>query len=142
MEIEMRQTSQKLSKMKVHLAIDRPATQIDFVLSDGSTHSLFCTAADLSVLIAEMGAARARMVAGTTVPSLRGVRVPPVYNPHWLVQHEPLTDGSAVFFQHPAFGPLAFIIPRHEVHELATALASHADVQMTTPLPNLKRVIN
>jgi hypothetical protein len=138
----MRQTPQKLSMMKVHLATDRPATKIDFVMSDGSTHSLFCTAEDLSVLIAEMGAARAKMLAGTTVPTLRGIRVPPVYNPHWLVQHEPLTDGSAVFFQHPAFGPVAFIIPRREVHELATALVSHADVQMTNNLPDLKRVLN
>jgi len=97
----MRQTPQKLSKMNVHLAIDQPATKFDFVMSDGSTHSMFCTAADLSALIAAMGAARARMVAGTTVPSLRGVRVLPVYNPHWLVQHEPLTDGSAVFFPAP-----------------------------------------
>jgi hypothetical protein len=138
----MRQTPQKLSTMKVHFATDRPTTKIDFVMSDGSTHALFCTVEDLSVLIAEMGAARAKMLAGTTVPSLRGIRVPPVYNPHWLVQHEPLTDGSAVFFQHPAFGPLAFIIPRREVHELATALVSHADVQMSNSLPDLKRVIN
>jgi hypothetical protein len=138
----MRQTLQKLSKMNLHLAIDRPTTKIDFVMPDGGTHSLFCTAADLSVMIAAMGAARARMVSGTSVPALRGVRVPPVHNPHWLIQHEPLTDGSTIFLQHPAFGPVAFIIPRHEVHELATALVSHADVQMGNALPELKRVIN
>jgi hypothetical protein len=128
--------------MNVHLAIGRPTTKIDFVMSDGSTHSLFCTAADLSVLIETMGAARAKMAAGTTVPPLRGVRVQPVRNPHWLVQHEPLTDGSTVFFQHPAFGPVAFVIPRREVHDLATALVSHADVRMTHTLADLKRVIN
>jgi hypothetical protein len=138
----MSQTTQKVSKINVHLAIDQPAAKIDFVMSDGRAHALSCTAADLSALITAMGAAHARLVEGTTVPSLRGVRVPPVHNPHWLVQHEPVTDGSTVFLQHPAFGPVAFIIPRREVHELAAALVGHSGVQTIGAPPDQKRVIH
>jgi hypothetical protein len=138
----MRQIKQRISKVKVQFSNEQPSTKIDFVMSDGRAHSLSCTAADLSALTSALGAARARMISGTKVPSLRGVRVSPVYNPHWLVQYEPLTGGSAVFFQHPVFGPVAFIIPRREIHVLTTALASHENVQMPNAPPGVNRVIN
>jgi hypothetical protein len=135
-------TKQKLPTMNVQLVNNQPTTKIDFLMSDGSAHSLVCTAADLSVLTTAMGAARAKMLDGTPVPSLLGVQVAPVHNPHWLVQHEPSTGGTAVFFQHPAFGPVAFVIPRHELQALATALGSHAQAHALNALPHLGRVIN
>jgi hypothetical protein len=138
----MRQTKQILSKKNVHLANNEPTTKINFLMSDGTAHSLSCTAADLSALTTAMGAARAKMVDGTEVPSLLGVQVPPVHNPRWMIQLEPLTEGSALFFQHPAFGPVAFIIPRHELQKLAAALVSHANVHGLNALPDVNRVIN
>jgi hypothetical protein len=138
----MRQTKQRRSTVEVRLTDEKPTTKIDFVMSDGSARSLSCTAADLSALTTALGTARARMVSGTVVPSLRGVRVSPVYNPHWLVQHEPSPGGAALFFQHPAFGPVAFIIPGHEIHALTAALASHEDVQIPNAPPGVNQVIN
>lgn len=138
----MRHTKQTLSDVTTHLADDQRTTEIEFIMSDGSAHSLSCTAADLSALTTALGAAHARMVNGTAVPSLNGVQVTAVYDPHWLIQYEPLTGGSALLFQHPAFGPVAFIIPRRDQHVVASTLASHANVRMNDAASDLKRIVH
>jgi hypothetical protein len=138
----MSQTQQRLSQVKVHASRNEPTTKIDLVMADGAAHSLCCTAEDLSALTTALGAAHARMKEGTAVPPLRGVRVTPVYDPHWLVQYEPLTDGSALFFQHPAFGPVAFVIPKRDLQPLSAALLRHANVRDNSGLSDPNRVVN
>ena len=138
----MTQTQQGRPTFNLHLANDRSATQIEFETPDGKVFSLSCTAADLLALITAMGSAHARMVGGSVVPSLLGARVKPVYDPHWLVQYEPLVGGSALFLQHPAFGPVAFVFPRDKLQAVAGALARHGDIQAGDNSPAVNRVIN
>jgi hypothetical protein len=126
----MRETEQKLSDAHVHVhAVDQERRiVIDFEKADGSHYSLSCTEADLSALVIVLGAAHAKIVEGTSTPSLNGARATAVHDPRWLVQYETAIDASSLFFQHPAYGPIAFTVPRRELYAMSKALLVHANI--------------
>jgi len=77
-------------------------------------------------LIQRLGAARAQLVKGKKTPDLKGASVKAVRTAKWLTQPDLKSGGSLIAFQHPEFGPIAFVIPQVQVKKLIRLLSNQA----------------
>ena len=64
------------------------------------------------------------MVEGSQKLPLDGKTVETVIEPPWYVQVASI-DGSLLAFDHPAYGPLAFALPREDVVRIVRILSEH-----------------
>ncbi|KLK90640.1 hypothetical protein AA309_24570 [Microvirga vignae] len=80
----------------------------------------------LTRLITLLGRARSRMLEGTPKQSLHGKAVETVIDPPWYIKSADI-DGSLLAFDHPFFGPVAFVIPRDDVAKIVQGLSSHLE---------------
>jgi hypothetical protein len=78
----------------------------------------------LTKLINLLGQARKQMLDGQRLEPLDGKRVETITNPMWYIQVAQI-DGSLLAFNHPAYGPIAFAIPREEVTNIVGILTNH-----------------
>ena len=78
----------------------------------------------LTKVINLLGQARAQMLEGQRIEPLDGKRVEIVNNPMWYIQVAKI-DGSLLAFDHPAYGPIAFEIPRDDVAKIVDLLTNH-----------------
>lgn len=79
----------------------------------------------LTTLIQTLGQVRTAMVANHPVPPMDGASIAPVFVTQWAVQPEALTEGSIIAFQHPAFGPVGFVLPPADAERVVRALGAH-----------------
>ena len=79
----------------------------------------------LTTLIQTLGQVRTAMVASRPVPPMDGASINPVFVTQWAVQPEALTEGSVIAFQHPAFGPVGFVLPPADAERVVRALGAH-----------------
>lgn len=91
-----------------------------------STHATLDLSLDhLTRLIYALGQARTAMVANRPVPTMDGAAITPVFVTQWAVQPEALTEGSIIAFQHPAYGPVGFVLPPADAERVVRALGTH-----------------
>jgi len=81
--------------------------------------------AQITTLIQHLGAARSRLVANEPVPPITGAAITPVFATQWAVQPEALTEGSVIAFQHPAYGPVGFVLQAADAERVIRALTNH-----------------
>ncbi len=113
------------ARMKVSLSADLLEASLELLPASGLQGEIKLTLEQIGTLIARLGQARATMVAKLPPPPLEGVPLNPVFGTRWAVQPEALTEGSVVAFQHPAYGPVAFVLPPPEVEKIVRTLTTH-----------------
>ena len=112
-------------RMSVSLNAEGTHARLNLLPASGLEGSIELNLDQLTSLMNVLGAARVRLLAGQPQPSLESVEIKAIVDPRWRVQPEALTEGSMLAFQHPAFGPLGFVLPAPEVERLVRALSSH-----------------
>ncbi len=111
--------------MRVSLSDDRAEATLEMLPASGMTGQITLTLEQITTLIARLGQARATMIGKVSPPPLEGVPLNPVFGTRWAVQPEALTEGSILAFQHPAYGPVAFVLPPTDVEKVVRTLTSH-----------------
>ena len=115
-------------RTEIRISDDRSTVSITFFQARSGSANLRLNLDDLTGLIAALGSARQVMAAGRSMPSLEGQQVQAVFKPQWYIQPEPLSEGSTISFYHPAFGPVAFVVPREHVEAMVRLLTGHLGI--------------
>ncbi len=117
--------SRRSARMQVTVSDDRQQATLALLPESGLEGELSLTLDQISQLIASLGQARAAMLDKRPVPSMEGASFTPIYKTQWAVQPEALTEGSIIAFQHPAFGPVGFVLPPNDIEKVVRALTVH-----------------
>lgn len=113
------------ARMRVTVADDRSQATLELLPASGMDGSVPLTLDQLTQLIASLGQARAAMLDARPVPPMENAVFSPVFKTRWMVQPEALTEGSVIAFQHPAFGPVGFVLPPTDTEKVVRALTVH-----------------
>jgi hypothetical protein len=124
--------SEATRRAAIRVSDDKKGVAIEFLPHSGVAGTLNLDVNGLSHLIATLGTARQVMVAGNAIPPLEGQKIQVVFNAQWYVQPEPLSEGSVLGFYHPGFGPVGFVVPRHQVAEMVRLLTAHLGISRST----------
>lgn len=108
------------------------------LLSAGSSvGSVSFTLEQLTSAIRGLGRARKHMTCDQPRPPIEGQHVPAVSDISWYVGPELSLGGAALVFDHPCFGPLAFIIPPDQVAQTTRALTLQSQMaSLASTVPN------
>jgi hypothetical protein len=91
----------------------------------------------MTALINGLGDVRANMAAGKPLVPFGGQQINAVFNTQWFVQPDPLSGGSFLFFDHPAYGKVGFAVPREQVAEMVRLLTAQLGLPpSTSEVPN------
>ncbi|MBQ0822218.1 hypothetical protein KBI52_18670 [Microvirga sp. HBU67558] len=112
------------ARISVRVADNRQSVTVEMGPVEGLSARITLGLEQLTQVISSLGQARTQMVDGQRVEPLEGTKVQTIANPKWYIQVAPI-DGSLLAFSHPAFGPIAFAIPREEVAQIVGVLTSH-----------------
>ncbi len=112
-------------RLGVQVSPDGAQATLTLPLPDGGKLDLQLPLDHLTQLIHALGTARAAMMARHPVPPMDGASIEPVFVTTWAVQPEALTEGSVIAFQHPAYGPVGFVLPPADAERVVRALGSH-----------------
>lgn len=112
-------------RLAVSVAEDASHATLTLLPLSGLDGSLTLSLGQITTLIQHLGAARSRLVANEPVPPITGAAINPVFATQWAVQPEALTEGSVIAFQHPAYGPVGFVLHAADAERVIRALTSH-----------------
>ena len=112
-------------RLEVTVAGDASHATLTFLPPSGLGGSLELSLVQLTTLIQHLGNARSRLVANEPIPSITGAAITPVFATQWAVQPEALTEGSVIAFQHPAYGPVGFVLQAADAQRVVRALSNH-----------------
>jgi hypothetical protein len=104
-------------RMTIQIAEDKSKATFTFLPASGVTGTLEVTTDQLLHLIKTFGQTYQAMNAGNEIPKLEGEQIKAVFGPTWYASPELIGEASCLSFQHPAFGPLGFLIPIDQVEE-------------------------
>lgn len=119
----------EVRQLIVRLEDDKKTVVIEFLSASGATGSLSLKLDELTKFIRGLGAVREQMVAGELAPSLQGATVQAAYNTRWHIQHDAFSEGSALAFYHPAFGPVGLVVPKEQLPDIVRVLTAHLGIQ-------------
>lgn len=112
-------------RLEVTVAEDLSRATLTFLPASGVAGSLDLSLSQITTLIQHLGNARSRLVANAPIPPITGAAITPVFATQWAVQPEALTEGSVIAFQHPAYGPVGFVLQAAEAQRVVRALTNH-----------------
>jgi hypothetical protein len=112
------------ARVGVRVADDRQTVTIEIGPVDGPSGPVTLNLDQLTKVIQLLGQARVRMMEGSRKQPLEGKNVETIIDPPWYIQIAQI-DGSLLAFDHPAYGPLAFAIPRDDVAKIVKVLTTH-----------------
>ncbi len=112
------------ARVGIRVAEDRKSVIIGIGPVEGPSAPVGLDLEELTKLITLLGQARRRMLEGLRVEPLEGKTVEAIANPGWYAQVAQI-DGSLPAFDHQAYGPVAFAIPRDEVAMIVRILSAH-----------------
>lgn len=115
-------------RMTTLIADDNSSVTVEFLPASGATGKLILNADQLLVVVKALGEVRAKMVFGKPMPRLEGQPIATVFSTRWYIRREPLPEGSAICFYHPAFGPVGFLVPNEQVKEMVRLLSAHIEL--------------
>ena len=120
-------------RMQVTRSEDGEKAVLSFLESSGMSGSIELDTEQLLQLIASLGYARSSLLEKQPIPSMEGTRVTPVYNTHWALQIDTLTEGSTLAFQHPAYGAVGLVFTPDDVEKLIQGLQKHRTIIHSAP---------
>jgi hypothetical protein len=97
---------------------DRTRVTVEFSPESGASGKLELTQNDLLSLIQTLGKLHSVMSEGKEIPKLEGQQIDAVFDTRWYVNPEMMGEATAMSFLHPAYGPLAFLIPINQIHQM------------------------
>jgi hypothetical protein len=112
------------ARVGVRVADDRQSVTVEMGPVEGPSAPIALDLEQLTKVINLLGQARAQMLEGQRIEPLNGKRVETINNPMWYIQVAKI-DGSLLAFNHPAYGPIAFEIPRDDVAKIVDLLTNH-----------------
>ena len=110
------------ARMRVSVADDAQSANLSLLPDSGVEGEISLSLDQITQLIFGLGQARAAMVQKIPVPPIEGAHFNPVFKTQWVVQPEALTEGSVIAFQHPAYGPVGFVLPASAIEKVVRAL--------------------
>lgn len=111
--------------MRVAVSKDTQNATLTLLPESGLDGEISLSLDQITQLIFGLGQARATMVQNLPIPPIEGVHFNPVFKTRWVVQPEALTEGSVIAFQHPAYGPVGFVLPASAIEKVVRALTVH-----------------
>lgn len=111
--------------MRVTVGTDARSATLTLLPESGLDGEIPLNLDQITQLIHGLGQARTRLVQNQPVPPIEGAQFTPVFKTQWAVQPEALTEGSVIAFQHPAYGPVGFVLPASAVEKVVRALTVH-----------------
>jgi hypothetical protein len=120
------------ARVGVRVADDRQSVTVEIGPAEGPSASTTLDFEQLTKVINLLGRARVQMLEGQQIEPLEGTMVETLNNPMWCIQVAQI-DGSLLAFNHPAYGPTAFAIPRDEVAQMVGILTSHLALPVCQP---------
>jgi hypothetical protein len=112
------------TRVGVRVADDRRTVTIEIGPVNEPSAPVGLDLEQLTKVITLLGQARRQMIGGLPAESLAGKTVETILDPVWYAQVAQF-DGSLLAFDHPAYGPVAFAIPRNDVAEIVRILSAH-----------------
>jgi hypothetical protein len=112
------------ARVGVRVAEDRQTVTLEIGPVEGPSAPVSLSLEQLTKVIKLLGQARSRMVEGSPKQPLDGKTVETIIDPPWYVQVAAI-DGSLLAFDHPAYGPLGFAVPRDDVARIVHTLSAH-----------------
>lgn len=119
--------------MRVSVTNDAQSATLTLLPESGLEGEISLTLDQITQLIFGLGQARATMMQKFPVPPIEGAHLNPVFQTQWVVQPEALTEGSVIAFQHPAYGPVGFVLPAEAVEKVVRALTVHMGMVHSDP---------
>lgn len=101
---------------------------VTLLTSNGSVGSTIFTLEQLTLAIRGFGRARQHMVCGRSPTPLEGRHIPATFGTSWYVGPELSLGGAGLVFDHPWYGPVAFVVPPDQAEEIARALTLQSQV--------------
>lgn len=101
---------------------------LSLVPASGGAGSTTFTLEQLTSVIQGLGLARQHMAFGRTTPLLDGQQVHAVFDTNWYVAPDLRSNGSALVFEHPCFGPVAFVVPPDQAVQIARILTQQSQM--------------
>lgn len=111
-------------RIGVQISDDQGTAEIELIQDGQPASQVQLDLDQLTNLIRLLGQIRTHMLDGHPRIPLEGQDVRTVYCPDWYIQVAKI-DGSLLAFDHPAFGAVAFAIPRPEIAEIVRLLSGH-----------------
>jgi hypothetical protein len=115
------------ARVGLRVADDRQSVTIEIGPVAGPSAPIGLDVEQLTKLIILLGKARSKMLEGTPKQPLQGREVETVIDPPWYIKAAE-TDGSLLAFDHPSYGPVAFVISRDGVARIVQILSAHLAV--------------
>ena len=112
------------ARVGVRVADDRQSVTVEMGPVEGPSAPVSLDLEQLTKVINLLGQARMQMLEGQRIEPLDGKTVETITNPMWYIQVAKI-DGSLLAFNHSAYGPIAFTIPRDEVAKIVGLLTNH-----------------
>ena len=106
-------------RIRIATADDKSRATIEITAEDGAGPLISFTEDQLLAFIRSLGHVHQEMVKGREVPPLIGQRTEVVTDTRWAVGTEQLGEATVMSFQHPAFGPVSFMIPIDQAERIA-----------------------
>ncbi len=119
--------------MRVSVANDVQSATLTLLPESGLEGDISLNLDQITQLIFGLGQARAAMMEKHPVPPIEGAHFNPVFKTQWVVQPEALTEGSVIAFQHPAYGPVGFVLPASTIEKVVRALTVHMGMVHSSP---------
>ena len=113
-----------MAQPRMNIAVDGEGVVLSFLPGSGAEGAVALSADQLLELIAGLGTARSRLLAGRP-PGLEANAVQAVVGPAWTVRPEAMTEGSMLAFAHPAYGTVGFVLGGSDIQKMVRALTSH-----------------
>jgi hypothetical protein len=120
------------ARVGVRMADDRQSVTIEIGPVEGPSAPVALNLEQLTKVINFLGQARMQMLEGQRIEPLDGTTVNTITDPMWYVQVAKI-DGSLLAFNHPAYGPVAFALPREEVAKIVGILTNHLALPVCQP---------
>ncbi len=119
--------------MRVSVGNDAQDATLTLLPESGLDGEIALNLDQITQLIFGLGQARAAMMEKLPVPPIEGAQFNPVFKTRWVVQPEALTEGSVIAFQHPAYGPVGFVLPPSTIEKVVRALTVHMGMVHSSP---------
>ncbi|MBM6581230.1 hypothetical protein ILT44_13625 [Microvirga sp. BT689] len=120
------------ARVGVRVADDRQSVSVEVGPVEGPSAPVAMNHEQLTKTIDLLGQARMQMLEGKRIEPLDGTMVTTISNPMWYVQVAEI-DGSLLAFNHPAYGPVAFALPREDVAKIVGILTNHLALPICQP---------
>jgi hypothetical protein len=120
------------ARVGVRVADGRQSVTIEIGPVEGPSAPVALNLEQLTKVINLLGQARMQMLEGQRIEPLDGTTVNTIDNPMWYLQVAKI-DGSLLAFNHPAYGPVAFAIPREDVAKIVGILTKHLALPVCQP---------